>query len=50
MSMSPRQVDKLSLWEMNAAIAGYISANGGDVAESLSDAEVEELGAFIDRA
>lgn len=50
MSFNPQQVNKMSLWEMNACIAGHVKANGGEVSESLSDDEFSALGDFIDRA
>lgn len=40
-------VRQLSLWEVNACWAGYIQAQGGEMSESLSEDEADELWRFI---
>lgn len=47
MGFSPREVDAMSLWQFQAAIAGWIEAHGGE--SGLSVAEFRELSDMIDQ-
>lgn len=47
MGFSPRQVDAMSVWEFQAAVDGYLRANGAESNGGLTDADEEELWQMI---
>lgn len=47
MGLSPEEVDRLSVWQYLAALAGYISANSVDEDKKLSESEKDELWDWI---
>lgn len=40
-------IRQLSLWEISAAWAGHIQAQGGEMADALSEDEADALWKFI---
>jgi hypothetical protein len=46
--MSPQEVLNCTLWEFAAASHGWSKANNPDAQGETSQAEMEELGSFLD--
>lgn len=50
MGFTPRQVDDMSLWQFQAAYAGWAEANGATVEEDLSEEDWKAAEAAFDEA
>ncbi len=50
MGFPPQQVDRMSLWQFQAAYAGWAEANGATVEEDLSEDEWKAAEAAFDEA
>lgn len=48
MGFSPRDVERMSLWQFQAAVAGWAKAQGGDVETEWTAAEFEAASAAAD--
>lgn len=50
MGFTPREVDDMSLWQFQAAYAGWAAANGAKVEDELTDDEWKAAEAAFDEA
>lgn len=48
MGFSPDQVDRMSLWQLNAAEAGWDEAHGTEMDTGLSENEFQEISEWLD--
>lgn len=48
MGFPPDQVDRMSLWQLNAAAAGFSEAHGAEMETGLSDSEFKEISEMLD--
>ena len=47
MGLSPREIDRLSLWEFSCAVEAFNRHHGGSENDDLSDTEVDHLWALV---
>lgn len=49
MGFTPQQVNAMSVWQFEAAVAGYIAANSASDGNKLSEGEADDLFDWISR-
>lgn len=48
MGFPPDQVDRMSLWQLNAAAAGFSEAQGAQLDAGLSEDEFQDISGWLD--